>query len=151
VERDQRFGGLDRKVLLYLRDDESDDRTTSLSFHVPVALQVGCSRRQKEALMHSVAIIARLRTGAEQQATELLAQGPPFDPDEIGLQRHVAYVCGDEVVFVFEGPEVEGIVDDLVGYPFGSRIRAAFDKWRPLIEELPRVARPAYEWEREAK
>ena len=105
----------------------------------------------KEALMHSVAIIARLKTGAEQQATELLAQGPPFDPDEIGLQRHVAYVCGDEVVFVFEGPEVEGVVDDLVGYPFGSRIRAAFDKWRPLIEELPRVARPAYEWEREAK
>jgi hypothetical protein len=37
VERDQRFGGLDRRVLLYLRDDESDDRTTSLSFHVPVA------------------------------------------------------------------------------------------------------------------
>jgi hypothetical protein len=101
--------------------------------------------------MHSVAIIARLKTGAEQQATELLAQGPPFDPDEIGLQRHAAYVCGDEVVFVFEGPEVDRVLDDLVGYPFGSRIRAAFDKWRPLIEELPRVARPAYEWEREAK
>jgi hypothetical protein len=30
-------------------------------------------------------------------------------------------------------------------------VRAAFDKWRSLIEELPRVARPAYEWEREAK
>jgi hypothetical protein len=54
-------------------------------------------------------------------------------------------------VFVFEGPEVDVVLDDLLGYPFGPGLRAAFDEWRPLVEGPPRIARPAYAWEREER
>ena len=115
----------------------------------PSTAHAGLSGSREEDFIRNVAIIARLKSGAEQQAAELLAQGPPFDPGEIGLHRHVAYLSADEVVFVFEGAEVDVVLDDLVGYPFGPTLRAAFDRWRPLVEEPPRIARPAYEWERE--
>src|SRR5262245_9969624 len=104
----------------------------------------------EERPIRKVVIIARLKGGAEQQAAELLAHGPPFDPEEIGLDRHAAYLSGDEVVFVFEGPEVDVALEDLMGYPFGPSLKAAFDRWRPLVEEPPRIARLAYEWERDA-
>jgi hypothetical protein len=92
-----------------------------------------------------------LKSGAEPRAAELLAQGPPFDPDEIGLHRHEAYLSADEVVFVFEGAEVDAVLDGLVGYPFGPALRGVLDEWRPLVEEPPRVAQSAYDWEREAE
>jgi len=100
--------------------------------------------------MRRVAIVARLRSNAEEQAAELLENGPPFDLQEKGLQRHVAYLSAGEVVFVFEGPEVDVVIDDMVGYPFEPELRAALDRWRPLIEGYPRIARPVYEWERDA-
>jgi len=35
------------------------------------------------------AIIARLEPGAEDRAAELLESGPPFDPAELGFERHI--------------------------------------------------------------
>lgn len=116
------------------------------SAHVP---SCSCqSNLSRGGVIHKAAIVARLKSGAEEEAAELLAQGPPFDPEERGLNRHAAYLSAGEVVFVFEGPEVDVALDDLVGYPLGRPLRAALDRWRPLIEGHPRIARPAYEWER---
>lgn len=63
----------------------------------------------------------------------------------------MAYLSAGEVVFVFEGPEVDVVLDDLLGYPFGPGLRAAFDEWRPLVEGPPRIARAAYAWEQEQR
>jgi hypothetical protein len=104
--------------------------------------------RKEESIRH-VAIVARLKSGTEQEAADLLAQGPPFDPAERGLDRHVVYLSADEVVFVFEGPEVDVVLDDLIESPFEPRVASALERWRPLIEGNPRIARPAYEWLRE--
>jgi len=93
-----------------------------------------------------IAVIARLREGAAERAAELLAQGPPFDPADVGLSRHAAYLSAREVVFVFEGPEVEWIVDDLATTGFQAPIAAALDAWRELVEEPARLARSAYAW-----
>ena len=96
--------------------------------------------------MERIAVIARLREGAAERAAELLAQGPPFDPANVGLSRHAAYLSAREVVFVFEGPEVEWIVDDLATTGFQAPIAAALDAWRELVEEPARLARSAYSW-----
>src|SRR5436305_6510370 len=56
--------------------------------------------------------------GAEPRAAELIAQGPPFAPAENGLTRHAVYLSAGEVVFVFEGHEVEWIVDGMIDDPF---------------------------------
>lgn len=96
--------------------------------------------------MEQVAIVARLKSGAEPRAAELIAQGPPYDPAESGLVRHTVYLSADEVVFVFEGQEVEWIVDRLVDEPFHWAIIEALEEWRLLLEDNPRIARPVYSW-----
>ena len=99
--------------------------------------------------MEQLAIVARLRAGTERRAAELLAKGPPFDPDESRLDRHAVYLSAGEVVFVFEGREVEWIVEELVDDPLRPLAADALEEWRPLVEGEPRIARPAYAWLRE--
>ena len=76
--------------------------------------------------MEQLALIARLKSGAEPQAAELIAQGPPFDISESGLKQHMVFLSADEVVFVFVAHW------GLLG---------AMDEWRPLVEDHPRIAR----------
>lgn len=97
--------------------------------------------------MEQLAIVARLKSGTEPQAVELIAKGPPFDPAESGLTRHAVYLSSGEVVFVFEGHEVEWIVDGMIDEPFRWSVSEALDAWRPLVEGQPRIARPAFTWE----
>jgi hypothetical protein len=96
--------------------------------------------------MEQLALTARLKPGAEPRAAELIAQGPPFDVSESGLQRHAVFLSAGEVLFVFEGHEVEWIVDGLVDEPFHWPLLAAMDEWRPLLEDHPRIARCLYSW-----
>ena len=87
--------------------------------------------------MNRLMIIARLRDGARQDAENLMAAGPPLDPEELGFHRHAAYLTTTEVVFLFEAPEVEWIVNDIVD---DVVIAAAFGPWHKLIEGTPRLA-----------
>jgi hypothetical protein len=93
--------------------------------------------------MNRIALVARLKPGAEYQASGLLEQGPPFDPAERGLVRHAVYLSAGEVVF--EGDEVEWIVNEIVNEPFGA-VAEALGTWRELVEDPPRIARPVYSW-----
>ena len=72
--------------------------------------------------MEQIAIVARLKSGAEPRAAELIAAGPPFRSGHSGLEGHTVYLAADEVVFVFEGREVEWIVDGLVDEPLPLRL-----------------------------
>lgn len=96
--------------------------------------------------MEQIAIVARLKSGAEPRASELLAQGPPFDPRGSGLVRHTVFLSADEVVFVFEGKEVEWVLDRLLDEPFHWPVIDALEEWRPLLEDNPRIARPVFTW-----
>jgi hypothetical protein len=97
-----------------------------------------------------IAIVAHLKDGVEPRARELLEGGPPFSPRERGLSGHAVYLSASEVVFVFEGDEVEWRVDDLVNEPFQWPLAAAFDRWRELVEGPPRIARAVYAWHADA-
>jgi hypothetical protein len=55
------------------------------------------------------------------------------------------YLSAGEVVFVFEGDEVELIVNEIVNEPFGA-VAEALGTWRELVEDPPRIARPVYSW-----
>lgn len=96
--------------------------------------------------MDRLAVIARLRPGRADEARRLISEGPPFELAALRMQRHAIYVSSDEVVFVFEGPEVGWTVEDLVNDPV---ISAAFSGWGPLIEGTPRMAREAFSWSRD--
>lgn len=90
-------------------------------------------------------IVARIAPGSSELAERLLANGPPFDPEEQGLHRHRIFLTASEVVFLFEAPEVEWIVDDLVNDPVVS---SAFAGWRPILDGPPRLAHLRYAWQR---
>ncbi len=97
--------------------------------------------------MNRLMIVARLREGAHEEAESLIAKGPPFDPEALGFHRHGAYLTAGELVFFFEAPEVEWIVNDIVDDPVMS---AAFAPWQKLIEGTPRLAHERFYWSRES-
>jgi len=96
--------------------------------------------------MEQLAIVARLKPGTEPRAAGLIAEGAPFDPHAIGLRRHAIFLSAGEVVFVFEGDEVEWVVDSLIDEPFHWEVLAAFEEWREIIDGQPRIARVAFAW-----
>jgi hypothetical protein len=97
--------------------------------------------------MERVAIVARLKEGSGPGAAELIAAGPPFDLTETGIAHHSVYLSAGEVVFVFEGHQVEWMVDDLINDPFRSALQSAFDRWRSIIDGSPRIARERFGWD----
>jgi hypothetical protein len=98
--------------------------------------------------MNRLLIVARLKEGAHEEAEELLRQGPPFDPGELGFVRHTAYLTSHEAVFLFEAPEVEWIVNDIVDDPVLS---TSFGPWQKLVEGPPRLAHERFHWERDGE
>jgi hypothetical protein len=96
--------------------------------------------------MKRLMIVARLRDDAHEEAEALLREGPPFDPEKLGLERHAAYLTAGEIVFIFEAPEVEWIVNDLVDDP---AVAALFTPWEKLIEGPARLAHERFYWSRE--
>ena len=99
--------------------------------------------------MERVAIIARLKEGSEQRATELVGAGPPIDLAGSGIVRHNVYLSSSEVVFVFEGHQVEWVVDELIDEPFNDELRRALDQWREIVAGQPRIAREQFGWQLE--
>lgn len=97
--------------------------------------------------MQRVAIVARLKEGSGPRAAELIAEGPPFDLAETGIVRHSVYLSAGEVVFVFEGHQVEWMVDDLINDPFRPDLQSALDAWRSIVDGSPRIAREQFGWE----
>jgi hypothetical protein len=95
-----------------------------------------------------LALIAPLKPGAEAAAAELIASEPPFDLERSGFERHTIYLSAGEVVFVFEGHEVEWSVDALFDEPFNWTLSDTYERWRPLLDEPPRIARERFSWSR---
>jgi hypothetical protein len=94
-----------------------------------------------------LAVIAHLKSGSHDDAQRLIQEGPPFDPAELGFDRHFVFLGGDDVVFVFEGENVHLVLDALANDPARS---AAFAAWGPVLAGTPRLAHETYSWERGA-
>jgi hypothetical protein len=90
-----------------------------------------------------VVVVARLKKGAQDQAKELIASGPPFAPDALGFERHAVYLSSEEVVFLFEGPSAARRLADMIDDMVAS---ASFGAWAPLIKGTPRIAHEHYFW-----
>jgi hypothetical protein len=96
--------------------------------------------------MNRLMIIARLHEGSHEEAEALITKGPPFDADLLGFDRHAVYLTAGEVVFLFEAPEVEWLVNEIID---DRVISSAFGPWEKLIDGTPRLAHERYYWSRE--
>jgi hypothetical protein len=91
-----------------------------------------------------VAVVATLSAGSRDQAAQILAAGAPYGLRLAGFRRHSVFLAEETVVFVFEGPGIEGLVRELVNDPSRS---AAFSVWAPLLVGTPVLAREEFYWE----
>jgi hypothetical protein len=91
-----------------------------------------------------VAVVAKLLPGSRERAAQILADGAPYGLGLAGFRRHNVFLAEETVVFVFEGPGIQGLVRDLVDDPTRS---AAFSVWGPLLEGTPVLAREEFYWE----
>ena len=89
-------------------------------------------------------MVAKLRPGSRERASQILAKGATYDLAETGFLRHSIFLAADAVIFVFEGSGIEELVRDLVDDPTRS---AAFSVWGPLLEGTPALAREEFHWE----
>ena len=95
-------------------------------------------------VIERVAVVAKLRPGSHEQASQILAEGAPYELGEAGFRSHSIFLAQEAAVFVFEGSGVERLVRDLVDDPTRS---ATFSVWGPLLEETPTLAREEFYWE----
>jgi hypothetical protein len=96
-------------------------------------------------MVQRLALVAKLRDGAEERARELVRGGPPFDPGERGFDRHAVYLTPDTVTFFFECDAADGAVQELLGERLQSE---AFAAWAPLLAGPPQPALEGYYWRR---
>lgn|SRR5512133_3904892 len=89
-------------------------------------------------------VTLKLREGTHERAAELVAEGPPFDPADLGLARHAVYLGDDLVIFTFEGEGVEQRVRSVSNDPVRS---TSFAAWMPLLDNRPALAHEVYYWE----
>ena len=91
-----------------------------------------------------VAVVAKLRPGSRERASQILAEGAAYELREAAFRRHSVFLAEEAAVFVFEGSGIEGLVRDLVNDPTHS---AAFSVWGPLLDGTPAIAHEEFHWE----
>ena len=92
--------------------------------------------------MSRLVIVVPLQQDARDSARALLANGPPFDPETAGLERHHVFLTDHEVVFVFEADEpdaAERLASD-------TTLWDAMAGWSDLVAGPPRIADDVYSW-----
>ena len=86
--------------------------------------------------MQRIAVIAKLRPGAAEEAAKLIELGPPFDPSVHEIERHTVFLAPDVAVFSFEGGQVSTLLASLGGEDEQSVLAA----WEPLLDGTPLIA-----------
>lgn len=83
-----------------------------------------------------VAVAVRFDPRRRERVREVIAEGPPFDPAALGLQRHEVYLGERDAFFVLTGPHAEQTLERAIREP--SFWRAGL-VWRRLLVGRPRV------------
>jgi hypothetical protein len=92
-----------------------------------------------------VAVVVPIRRGTAEAARRLVQEGPPFDVEDLGLERHHVFVSEREVVFFFEGDSATAAVEALSRSP---RVLNAAVRWRGILGGRPRLAEERFGWTR---
>ena len=103
------------------------------------ALQLDTDSRRR------IAVVLPLREEGHDAVRELLAGGPPFDPEALGLDRHQVYLTGSEAVFIFESSLGAKALEPLLQSPELWQSAAA---WHDHLDGPPRIAEDLFSWER---
>jgi hypothetical protein len=98
----------------------------------------------EEQSLSRVVVVLPLKEGVQERAAAVLEQGPPFDPEQAGLERHQVFLTDREAIFVFEA-EAGDALDRLVK---DTTLWGAAAAWKELVAGPPRLAEEAFSWVR---
>jgi len=101
--------------------------------------------RAERAARACVAVVVPIKRSTADAARQLVDEGPPFDLERLGLERHHVFVSEREVVFFFEGESASAAVDALSRSP---RVLNAAVRWRGILAGRPRIAEERFGWTR---
>jgi hypothetical protein len=101
--------------------------------------------RAERAARACVAVVVPIKRGSAEGARRLVEEGPPFDVERLGLERHHVFVSEREVVFFFEGDSATAAVEALSRSP---RVLKAAVRWRGILAGKPRLAEERFGWTR---
>ena len=101
--------------------------------------------RAERAARACVAVVVPIKRGTAEAARRLVEEGPPFEVERLGLERHHVFVSEREVVFFFEGDSASAAVDALSRSP---RVLNAAVRWRGILAGRPRLAKERFGWTR---
>jgi hypothetical protein len=94
----------------------------------------------------SIALVVPLKPGSREAVRELLAQGPPFDPEQLPeLERHEVFVSDDQVIFVFHS---SASIDAFAARLVDPGLLQAALAWRDHVDGPPRIGEGVYSWAR---
>ena len=91
-----------------------------------------------------VGIVVPLRKRALADAAVLIEQGPPFDLAAVGIDRHAVLLSEREVIFLFEGTQLDETMQRLVRDP---AVWQAASGWARVIAGPPRLAEQRFGWD----
>jgi hypothetical protein len=103
------------------------------------ALQFG------EDVGRRIAIVLPLKEEAHDAVRALLAAGPPFDPEALGLDRHQVFLTASEAVFIFESDLGAAALEPLLQEPELWQSAAA---WHEYLAGPPQIAEDVFSWTR---
>jgi hypothetical protein len=95
--------------------------------------------------MDRVAIVARLKPDGRDRAEELAAKEQAAPEVEASFERRMIFLSESEVIFLFEGRDVDKAIRAMLDDPVRSTEIA---HWLPLFDGPLHRAPEAYFWER---
>ena len=104
------------------------------------------SALQADARSHRpIAVVIPLRQGSREAARALLAEGPPFDPVALGLDRHHVLLTESEAIFIFESTLGASALEALLT---DAHLIESAAIWHEHLAGPPRIAEDVYSWAR---
>ena len=103
------------------------------------ALQAGAQGQRR------LTLVLPLLPGALAAVRALVAGGPPFDPDALGLDRHQVYLTEEEAIFVFESDLGAAALEPLLQ---SATLWESAAAWHEHLSGPPRIAEDVFSWTR---
>ncbi|MGZ4417758.1 MAG: hypothetical protein ACXVRV_06245 [Gaiellaceae bacterium] len=105
---------------------------------------LGRAIAKKQSQPQVVGIVVPLRKRALADAAALIEQGPPFDLEALGVERHDVLLSEHEALFLFEGMRLDETMERLVRDP---SVWQAASGWARVIAGPPRLAEQRFGWQ----
>lgn len=107
-----------------------------------VAEELAEMKIASESVGERVAVVVPIRKSKLDKVRNLLEEGPPFEPERVGLGRHQVFLTDHEAIFLFEAASGFSLSRLLTDRGVWSSAAA----WRDCVAGAPRVAKPFYSW-----